>query len=323
MRCCSCRRLTLLLISILITIFIIITNEEDEFDFYHSPSSQDDDDIYSNDVDLDRSLRGHQDIPLDEEEKKQHDKLQHKIEDDYEVNNPNEEEIENHHESGIRIINDQTNGFQATESTNADYEFDPNGPIIKLSDVKGIYTSLFHTQKASNNGGTVIIAQDPAGPQMGGGTVNDEIERLTSYLEGEKLKCPSIRFIGSANNSTGEFRDGAYHVCQQEPYWIPPEKRNFPCLGYSFGIDYEWSFDDALAHDFGCEVHSFDPGMYDEPMHFTRKDSIFFHRMGIDSENSDSKYHRAMRDYSYRKKYGDEKLEELRWLSIFDPVDSQ
>ena len=141
---------------------------------------------------------------------------------------------------------------------------------------------------SSNSGGNLVDSVPPAGS----GSVQDEVNRIVSYLENpaNRIKCHNEKFVGSGNNSTGEYRDGAYHLCNEEPYWIPPEKRMTPCLGYSFGIDYEWSFDDALAMDFGCEVHSFDPGMYDEPMHFTRKDRIFFHRMGIDTSNSDEKY---------------------------------
>lgn len=161
---------------------------------------------------------------------------------------------------------------------------------------------------SSNSGGSLVDSVPPAGR----GSVQEEVDRMVAYLEEPKMKCSRERFVGSGNNSSGEYRDGAYHFCQDEPYWIGRGHRMTPCLGYSFGIDYEWSFDDALALDFGCEVHSFDPGMYDEPMHFTRKERIFFHRMGIDTSNSDEKYSRAMRDYSYRKKYGSEKLEELR-----------
>ena len=42
------------------------------------------------------------------------------------------------------------------------------------------------------------------------------------------------------------------------------------------------------------------------------KDNILFHRWGIGEVDSDALYQRAMRDYAYRKKYGDKKLEELR-----------
>ena len=47
-------------------------------------------------------------------------------------------------------------------------------------------------------------------------------------------------------------------------------------------------------------------------------DNIFFHRWGIGEVDSDALYQRAMRDYAYRKKYGDKKLDELRkWKVCF------
>ena len=49
-------------------------------------------------------------------------------------------------------------------------------------------------------------------------------------------------------------------------------------------------------------VHSFDPGMYDEPEHAKHTDNIFFHRWGIGEVDSDALYQRAMRDYAYRKR---------------------
>ena len=52
--------------------------------------------------------------------------------------------------------------------------------------------------------------------------------------------------------------------------------------------------------------------MYDEPEHAKHTDNILFHRWGVGEVDSDALYQRAMRDYAYRKKYGDKKLEELR-----------
>ena len=33
---------------------------------------------------------------------------------------------------------------------------------------------------------------------------------------------------------------------------------------YSFGIDNNWKFTDAMRDDFKCEVHAFDPNLYEE-----------------------------------------------------------
>ena len=68
-----------------------------------------------------------------------------------------------------------------------------------------------------------------------------------------------------------------------------------------------------VAQKFGTENHS-------RHLHFKlhfknltkHSDNIFFHRWGIGEVDSDALYQRAMRDYAYRKKYGDKKLDELR-----------
>lgn len=46
-----------------------------------------------------------------------------------------------------------------------------------------------------------------------------------------------------------KFRDGDKWVCTDEG--VGPPSRG--CLVYSFGINYEWSFDDAMAER-GCKV---------------------------------------------------------------------
>ncbi|XP_025085907.1 uncharacterized protein LOC112559135 isoform X3 [Pomacea canaliculata] len=57
------------------------------------------------------------------------------------------------------------------------------------------------------------------------------------------------------------------------------------CLVYSFGIDYDFRFDDAMAN-IGCTVYSFDPSMLDTPDH-KRGDRVFFKRMGISDKDDD------------------------------------
>ena len=48
---------------------------------------------------------------------------------------------------------------------------------------------------------------------------------------------------------------GKWGIYQDEPFDVKP-----PCLVYSFGINWDFSFDDAMGK-LGCEVHSFDPSM--------------------------------------------------------------
>ncbi|CAN0432126.1 unnamed protein product, partial [Ectocarpus fasciculatus] len=49
------------------------------------------------------------------------------------------------------------------------------------------------------------------------------------------------------------------------------------CVVYSFGINYQWEFDDFM-HSYGCTVHSFDPGMTYKDK---RAENHFFHKVGL------------------------------------------
>ena len=84
-------------------------------------------------------------------------------------------------------------------------------------------------------------------PQAGFGTPQEEIDRLYDYMA-PQMKCDDMKYIGSLAKN-GEFQDGAYAGCLSPGFW--PAKGE-PCLGYSFGIDYEWKFDDGLEA-LGCQ----------------------------------------------------------------------
>ncbi|KAK0059356.1 RADres1 [Biomphalaria pfeifferi] len=73
---------------------------------------------------------------------------------------------------------------------------------------------------------------------------------------------------------------GNWLICQDPPYTVRP-----PCLVYSFGINYDFSFDDAMSL-LGCEVHSFDPSMKTETM--KRGNNSFFYKWGISFVNTNT-----------------------------------
>ncbi|XP_033760774.1 methyltransferase-like protein 24 [Pecten maximus] len=80
----------------------------------------------------------------------------------------------------------------------------------------------------------------------------------------------------------GSTLDGGWDVCGEQT----KIKQN-SCLVYSFGIQFDFSFDDEMASVFGCEVHSFDPSMHQKDhMH---NPSVFFHATGISDYNGISK----------------------------------
>ena len=86
-------------------------------------------------------------------------------------------------------------------------------------------------------------------------------------------------FAGS--NSTRSVIDGQKSVCMD--LGLAPKPGN--CHVYSFGINFEWSFDEAFDR-FGCQVYAFDPSMEDVEDH-DHSPNIHFYRLGIGPDNTD------------------------------------
>jgi len=70
------------------------------------------------------------------------------------------------------------------------------------------------------------------------------------------------------------FIDGMKSVCMDPA--LAPDPSN--CLVYSFGINYEWSFDKDLE-GYGCQVYAFDPSMFQSDYDYFER--IHFFREGI------------------------------------------
>ena len=49
---------------------------------------------------------------------------------------------------------------------------------------------------------------------------------------------------------------------REKKFWENSAEKG--CLVYSFGIDNNWKFTDAMRDDFKCETHAFDPNLYEE-----------------------------------------------------------
>ena len=73
--------------------------------------------------------------------------------------------------------------------------------------------------------------------------------------------------------------DGQKAICL-DSFVAPPEK---DCLVYSFGINNEWSFDEAME-SYGCQVYAFDPSMKAKDHDHTPK--IHFFKLGLSGENT-------------------------------------
>nr|KAG5710643.1 hypothetical protein BaRGS_013289 [Batillaria attramentaria] len=72
---------------------------------------------------------------------------------------------------------------------------------------------------------------------------------IRGYLDNTEVVCKRKLRMGKVG-------DGGWEVCDDYEY-RPIE----PCIVYSFGIAYDFSFDDDVAKLYGCHVYSFDPSM--------------------------------------------------------------
>ncbi|XP_076455895.1 uncharacterized protein LOC143290386 [Babylonia areolata] len=88
-----------------------------------------------------------------------------------------------------------------------------------------------------------------------------------SYTRLVQIQCSSIERVGKVT-------DGGWEVCEDNGY-----RPSAPCLVYSFGVGDDFSFDDAVAKRYGCEVHSFDPSMKSKD--HQRSSSVYFHALGL------------------------------------------
>ena len=118
---------------------------------------------------------------------------------------------------------------------------------------------------------------------------NEDEKSMFRYLfdwpEVPTSSCKRMFKMGGLASGKGCLLDGDKYVCLDEPLSLAAAHDD--CLIYSFGINYDWSFDEA-AEAFGCEVHSFDPSIdYPEGK---RSPGITFHHFGIGRNNHTNVY---------------------------------
>lgn len=101
------------------------------------------------------------------------------------------------------------------------------------------------------------------------------VGRVIQWAEVLTDKCKRLVKFGGKINHEKEMIDGDKYACLDQKFSLVNSNN---CLVYSFGINYDWSFDEAME-EFGCEVHSFDPSIdYREGK---RSPGITFHHIGI------------------------------------------
>ncbi|XP_059154467.1 uncharacterized protein LOC131939956 [Physella acuta] len=77
----------------------------------------------------------------------------------------------------------------------------------------------------------------------------------------------------------GNLGDGGWEICDD-----PDVRPTAPCIIYSYGINYDFSFDDDAARVYGCHVYSFDPSMARMGNQVNRSEFVHFYRVGLGSK---------------------------------------
>ncbi|XP_078494978.1 putative methyltransferase-like protein 24 [Ciona intestinalis] len=104
----------------------------------------------------------------------------------------------------------------------------------------------------------------------------EELERIWNYAYKMQYKCTKSKYLGGRPDM---FMDGAYDLCIEPQFWEKANNPDYKCLMYSFGVGWDFSFDDEMAK-LGCEVHSFDPSMNIQDG-MVRDSGVTFHKIGI------------------------------------------
>lgn len=123
-------------------------------------------------------------------------------------------------------------------------------------------------------------------------TVDDRMsfnEVLNYFQCFDRTSCSLVHdFGGTMMTKDIHYRglDGQKAICLDPPQLAPSPDR---CVVYSFGINDEWSFDEAMER-YGCQVFAFDPSM--NVSHHNRTDNIHFFRMrlGVEGESNDIRW---------------------------------
>lgn len=105
------------------------------------------------------------------------------------------------------------------------------------------------------------------------------VQQINEYLRwGNTTSCGLCHdFGGVISGARVRGIDGQKAVCIDPPS-VAPKSRN--CTVYSFGINNEWSFDDAMER-YGCQVYAFDPSMAEVEDRFDRSHAIHFYKLGL------------------------------------------
>lgn len=100
-------------------------------------------------------------------------------------------------------------------------------------------------------------------------TANERALTMHSILDNTDTICRRKLRMGNLG-------DGGWEICDDSD--VRPIR---PCIVYSFGINYGFSFDDDTAATYGCHVYSFDPSMKKANASYDRSANVHFYKIGI------------------------------------------
>lgn len=114
-------------------------------------------------------------------------------------------------------------------------------------------------------------------------------------------ECDFLARLGVAS-------DGGKWVCNMHKIVREAERQNRTCVVYSFGSEYDISFDiEVNAQPYGCETHSFDPTISADLHSQSLKEGMKFHSIGLGPNGPANKRSswkmRASRDPSQKQSH--------------------
>ena len=107
---------------------------------------------------------------------------------------------------------------------------------------------------------------------------SDILDRFHQFIQDPMSSvCKELKKFGGHYSNSCKYTDGAKFVCMDD---LLMDIQNNECLIYSFGIDKDWTFEDAMSN-FGCTVYAHDPTVH-YPRH--RSKNTFFEKVGVASK---------------------------------------
>lgn len=93
------------------------------------------------------------------------------------------------------------------------------------------------------------------------------------YISKHQILCKQMLRLGN-------IVDGGWDICHDVQF-----RPKSPCTVYSFGINYDFSFDEDMEKTYGCDVFCFDPSM--KTADYKHSDHISFYNVGLGDKNKE------------------------------------